>query len=138
MEIDFTLPNSRLNTDPKFKLPIGWSCDWLRFDASDWVHNLQRAAIFFVMYKMRSHLAVIRASIDHTQYYSFNLDTDFLLTLTEGYPTLEAFMEKASLWEGGDAGINAVTPFQPMEYDPKSRGLDEIYEEWDEDLLSLE
>ncbi|KAK0479458.1 hypothetical protein EDD18DRAFT_1440681 [Armillaria luteobubalina] len=154
MEIDFTLPNSRLNSDPNIELPYGWSYDWDRFDASDClypcihgciatntvfegVYSVQRGEIF-IMYRTGSHLAVITTSGDPAQYYIYNFDTTMFIRFTETYPTLEAFLEKARLWVGDDAQINVVTPFQIMDHDPKSRDLNELYEQWDKALDSFE
>ncbi|KAK0467428.1 hypothetical protein IW261DRAFT_1574150 [Armillaria novae-zelandiae] len=103
------------------------------------VYNLDRGKIFFVMYKKWSYLTVIRLSSDPTQYYVFDLDTlDKLVEFTEYYPSLDAFMEKARLWVGGDEQISVVTPYQVMNHDPNSRDLDELYDEWDEYQLSIE
>ncbi len=66
--------------------------------------------VFFIMYKVRTYMTVIRCG-DNTQYYLFNFDTDKLYKFTEKYPTLESFMERAKLWIKGDDQIYSVTPF---------------------------
>ncbi|SJL18036.1 uncharacterized protein ARMOST_21607 [Armillaria ostoyae] len=96
-----------------------------------------RGEVFFVMYKIGTFLTVMRTSEDPTQYYFFNVDTEILVKLTEHYPTLEAFMAKASLWEGGDAQINSVTPFEVLDYAPEARDLDELTIEWRAALRAL-
>ncbi|KAK0492663.1 hypothetical protein EDD18DRAFT_1357494 [Armillaria luteobubalina] len=155
-EINFTLSNSRLNTDPRFELPIGWSCNWRRFYGSDCLspcvkgriyphtilegaYNLERGEIFFVMYKKRTHLTIISLKNDPIQYYLFDIESmDKLIKFMERYQTLDHFMEKARLWFSDDAQINSVTPYQVMSHDPNSRDLNELYDEWDEYMLCLE
>ncbi|KAG7445502.1 acid protease [Guyanagaster necrorhizus] len=66
--------------------------------------------IFFVML----FKAIIRFGND-TLYYLFDFDADPLIKFTERYATLQAFMERATLWIGGDQQIFSVTPFAEAE-----------------------
>ncbi|PBK60538.1 hypothetical protein ARMSODRAFT_1009246 [Armillaria solidipes] len=152
-KIDFTVKNSRLNTNTEFNLPFGWSCNWHKFYGRSFLYpcvsgRIQsniileglydvRGEVFFVMFKIGTFFTVMRISEDPTQYYFFNVDTEILVKLTEHYPTLEAFMAKASLWEGGNAQINSVTPFEVLDYAPEARDLDELTIEWRAALRAL-
>ncbi|PBK80698.1 hypothetical protein ARMGADRAFT_1171725 [Armillaria gallica] len=152
-KIEFTIKNSRLNTNTEFNLPFGWSCNWHKFYGRSFLSHCingriqsniileglydVRGEVFFVMYKMGTFLIVMRSGHDPTQYYLFNVDTESLVKFTEHYSTLEAFIEKASFWEGGDAQINSVTPFQGLDYAPEARDLDELIIEWRAALRAL-
>ncbi|KAK0440856.1 uncharacterized protein EV420DRAFT_1128381 [Desarmillaria tabescens] len=151
-EIDFRVPNHRLYTGSS-DLPFGWSCAWHSFCGRYNLYPCVRGRIdsnlilealfnvhgdiFFVMYKSRTFLTVIRTGEDPTQYYFFNLYTERLIKLTEHYPTVEAFMERARLWEGGDAQINSVTPFQVLEITPGPRDISDLSIEWQADVRAL-
>ncbi|KAK0219537.1 hypothetical protein EDD85DRAFT_961012 [Armillaria nabsnona] len=146
LTIDFTKPNHRLNTD-RSNIPLGWSCDWARFDGSDFIlapcinGRIRKNAVlegcysiggevFFVMYKVRTYMTVIRCG-DNTQYYLFNFDTDKLYKFMEKYPTLESFMERAKLWINGDDQIYSVTPFVAAEIKPGPVPVRESELAWD-------
>ncbi|PBK60541.1 hypothetical protein ARMSODRAFT_725010 [Armillaria solidipes] len=146
LTIDFAKPNHRLNTD-RSNIPLGWSCDWGRFDGSDLLApcingRIRENAIlegyysiygdiFFVMYKVGTYTTIIRCGDDTRQYYLFNLDTDKLYKFTEKYPTLEAFMERARLWINGDEQIYSVTPFAAADMKPGPVPPKELEDAWD-------
>ncbi|KAK0435569.1 uncharacterized protein EV420DRAFT_1487942 [Desarmillaria tabescens] len=154
LTIDFSKPNHRLNTD-RSNVPLGWSCDWARFDGSDFIlapcingrirQNavLERCYstygdIFFVMYKVGSYKTILRCGDDTRQYYLFNFDTDKLYKFTKKYPTLEAFMERATLWINGDAQIYSVTPFAAAEIKAGRVSVRELELAWDLEEEAIE
>ncbi|KAK0435568.1 uncharacterized protein EV420DRAFT_1754003 [Desarmillaria tabescens] len=135
--IDFTKPNHRLNTN-RSNIPLGWSCDWARFEGSDLLApcingRIRENAIlegyysifgeiFFVMYKMwQRHGAILLVQPRHGQ----------SLQVHRRYPTLEAFMERAALWINGDAQIYSVTPFAAVETKPGPIPPKELEDAWD-------
>ncbi|KAK0435862.1 hypothetical protein EV421DRAFT_2038966, partial [Armillaria borealis] len=146
LTIDFAKPNHRLNTD-RSNIPLGWSCDWGRFDGCDLLApcingRIRENAIlegyysiygeiFFVMYKVGTYTTIIRCGDDTMQYYLFNLDTDKLYKFTERYPTLERFMKQARLWIDGDKQIYSVTPFAAVEIKPGPVPPKELEDAWD-------
>ncbi len=89
------------------------------------------------MHKIGSHLAVIRANQDTTEYYLYNFDTCMLIKFADTFPTLEAFMERARCWTGGDNQINSVTPFELMDFEPGPRDVIELEKDFDEALRNF-
>ncbi|KAK0440857.1 uncharacterized protein EV420DRAFT_1128413 [Desarmillaria tabescens] len=94
--------------------------------------------IFFVMYKVGSYTTILRCGDDTRQYYLFNFDTDKLYKFTKKYPTLEAFMERATLWINGDEQIYSVTPFAPAEVKAGRVSVRELELAWDLEEEAIE
>ncbi len=83
------------------------------------------------MYNVQSEEAIIRIG---TRYFVYHFETDMLLEFIHTYPTLDAFLDLASQWEGPLCQAYTLTPFVHRETDVTPDNYYDEVDRWDEEL----
>ncbi|PBL01543.1 hypothetical protein ARMGADRAFT_1023012 [Armillaria gallica] len=142
-----SLPSLHYNGSPSDRRPPNWSNDWEDFPFRRRLfplvngqifasldiehHNHVYGEIYFIMYNVRSEEAIIRIS---TRYFVYHFETDMLLEFIHTYPTLDAFLDLASQWDGPLCHAYTLTPFVQRETDVTPDNYYDEVERWDEEL----